>query len=174
MLGGSASIFLSGPPVDLERPPLGNFQPGTIFADGGLPDTETGYPDGPQSDGLARARNNDDPAGPDFENGGLQMGSLRASFAPLYALRSDVPAAAQLSLELYANYAQFREGRGWEGIDAVRWPFEFIDAQFALAASATAATYRSNAQQADALTGQLRRADRRYYSRYRVGIAIAL
>lgn len=174
VLGGSASIFLSGPPVERERRPLGNFQPGTIFADGGLPDVATGYPDGPQSNGLARARNNDDPAGPDYENGGLQIGSLRASFAPLYALSSNVPEVARLSLELYANYAQFREGRGWEGIVAVRWPFELIDAQFALEASATAATYRSNAQQTDALTGQLRRADRRYYSRYRLGIALAL
>ncbi len=169
VMGGAASIFLSGPPVAGERPPLANAQPGTLFADGGLPDSRTRYPDGLQPDGIGRARDNVDPTPPEYDNEGLSMASLRFSFAPFEA-----SPAESLAFDLFVNYAAFRTGRGWEGIAAARIPFRFVDARFALELSATGATYRSTESTADPLTGALRRPPRKFYSRYRVGFALAL
>lgn len=168
ILGGAASIFLTGPPPDRERPPLQNTQPGVVFADGGLPDSETRYPDGLQPDGFGRARDNVDPTSPEFDNEGLTMASLRFSFAP-FTVKADV-----IAFDLYLNYAAFRAGAGWEGIAAARIPFDFVDAQFALELSATGATYRANESESDPITGGPRRPARKYYSRYRIGFALAL
>ncbi|MEQ9365644.1 MAG: hypothetical protein RIF32_15475 [Leptospirales bacterium] len=168
VLGGAASIFLTGPPVGSERPPLGNTQPGVAFADGGLPASRIRYPDGLQPDGFGRARDNVDPTPPEFDNEGLSMASMRFSFAP-FAGQSET-----IAFDLYANYAAFRTGAGWEGVAATRIPFDFVDARFALELSATGATYRSNEAEADPYTGAPRRPARKFYSRYRVGFSLAL
>ncbi|MCR9144989.1 MAG: hypothetical protein NXI24_22315 [bacterium] len=168
VLGGAASIFVSGPPVDREHPPLANTQPGVVFADGGLPDTRGRYPDGLQPDGFGRARDNVDPTPPEYDNEGLSMASLRFSFAPFGGK------AEAITFDLFTNYAAFRTGSGWEGIAAARVPLEFVDARFALELSATGASYRSNEDEPDPVTGQDRRPGRKYYSRYRLGFSLAL
>ena len=168
VMGGVASIFLNGPPLAGERPPLQNTQPGVAFADGGLPDTRIRYPDGLQPDGTGRARDNVDPTPPEFDNEGLAMGSLRFSFAPFAAPRN------RIAFDLYANHARFRAGTGWEGIAAARLPFDFVDAQFALELSATGATYRGTEPEPDPITGADRQPPRKFYSRYRVGFVLSL
>jgi hypothetical protein len=161
VLGGAASILLSGPPPGRERPALRNSQPGATFADSGLPASQSRYSEGSV---FERARDNVDPTPPEYDNEGQTMGSLRLSFVPL----------EHLEFDLFANYANFRGGDGWEGIVAARLPFQFVDIDFAVQASVTSATYRPFESERNAYTGLLQRPARRFYNRYVLGFVLAL
>ncbi len=156
VMGGAASILLTGPAPGNERPPLRNYQPGEIFADSGV--AAERLPD------FDEARDNSDPARPVYDNQGLTMASLRFSAVPWRALTVDV----------FANYADFLTGDGFEGIAALRYPLSFVDVDLAVQASATAAWFRPSENEPDALTGELRKPATRFYARYMLGFVLAL
>ncbi|MCP5483841.1 MAG: hypothetical protein H7A21_20545 [Spirochaetales bacterium] len=154
VLGGQASILLSGPEPGRERASFHNFQPGVTFAD----------LEGRSDRSEDRVRDNVDPAPPDYGNEGLRMGSLRIGYSPY----------DWIVLDLYANYADYLHGDGREGILAVRVPIALSYVRMALLFSATGASYRSSLRVGDPLTGTSSRAPARFYSRYLFGLQIIL
>ncbi len=154
VMGGAASILLTGPAPELQRAPLRNVQPGAALA----PNPGQSRYERPESS----IRDNNDPAPPDYENEGLILGSLRFGMAP----------GGGVAADLYANYGEFLGGRAVEGILALNWPLDLGDARATLTLAGAGARFRLEAPVADPLTGLARRADNRFYSRYLIGLTV--
>lgn len=154
VMGGAASILLTGPAPELQRAPLRNVQPGAILA----PNPGQSRFERPKSS----IRDNNDPAPPDYENEGLILGSLRFGMAP----------GGDVAADLYANYGEFLGGRAVEGILALNWPLDLGDARATVTLAGAGARFRLEAPVADPLTGLARRADNRFYSRYLLGLTV--
>lgn len=154
VMGGAASILLTGPAPELQRAPLRTVQPGAILA----PNPGQSRFERPEN----TIRDNNDPAPPDYENEGLIMGSLRFGMAP----------GGDVAADLYANYGEFLGGRAVEGILALNWPLDLGDARAAITLAGAGARFRLEAPVADPLTGLARRADNRFYSRYLIGLTV--
>lgn len=151
VMGGAASIFLSGLPPSGERPPLHNYQPGGLLLEpsAGREKPET-------------IRDNGDPAPPAYDNTGLRMGSLRLGMVPAFGTR----------LDFFVNYADFLLGDGVEGIISLGRGMDAGPLSLTVYGALTAAAYRQAAWERDELTGLLRRPPARFYRRILAGLTL--
>lgn len=163
VLGGAASIFLTGPAPEEERPPFRNLQPGAPLAPN--PVLRARRP-GQAVNAVAGGRDNADPAPPDYENAGMTMVGLRfgqALDAASIGLPGDL--TGPLAIDAFANYAAFRTGDGLEGVLALHWRLT-ENPQLRLTAAASGARYRTDEWSRNPWTGILERPAPRFYSRY--------
>ncbi|MCB1319532.1 MAG: hypothetical protein KDK34_04745, partial [Leptospiraceae bacterium] len=153
VMGGVASILLNGPSPWPENPALQNRQPVIYFNDGGVP----------TDDLNPIVRDQVDPAPPDYDNQGLRMGSLRFTH-----IIENI-----WVVDAYFNYADYLTGDGSEFILTLTVTPDMPELPVRLFFAATAATYRPDEPLVYDWLRTARR-DRRFYSRYLMGVTLNL
>ena len=149
VLGGPASIILTGPTPAGERPAaMRNYQSGRVFADAGY-----------LREDESLLRDNQDPASPQYDNAGLNMLGLNYSMMII----------PELKLDGYINYGEYLEGQAQEAILALAYLWRTETFYVRVYASVSGARYKAAAWRLSGYTGLLEKPHARYYSRYILG-----
>ncbi|MCB1172136.1 MAG: hypothetical protein KDK39_01165 [Leptospiraceae bacterium] len=164
VMGGSASILLTGLAIEPNQLALANVQPQSSFQEGNQL----------QFSEPRTYRDNSDPAAPVYRNDGLRVGGVR--------LRIPIWAAVQLEQSLFLNYSAMRYGDAgevisvWQGAGIALDPLFNGNGQPDLnwLLSLSLAWYTPFAREINPLTQQSFRARSRFYRRLQFGLVFQI